>query len=64
MRRDRICGCFGETSYIKCSQSVTPIAKGDVFHLNQCLKNDFESLQILDIPYASILKSLATLCLN
>ncbi|XP_047261181.1 secreted RxLR effector protein 161-like [Capsicum annuum] len=42
----------------KCSSSLVPIQKGDKFSLNQCLKNDLERKQMIDIPYASIVRSL------
>ena len=34
-----------------CSLSVAPIVKGDMFNLNQCLKNDLERKQMKNIPY-------------
>ena len=41
-----------------CSLSVAPIVKGDMFNLNQCLKNDFEREQMKNIPYAFAIRSL------
>ena len=41
-----------------CSPSVSPIVKDDWFNLNQCPKNDLESEQMKNIPYASIVESL------
>ena len=41
-----------------CSSSVAPILKGDIFDLNQCLKNDFEREHMKNIPYASVVGSL------
>ncbi|RVW75445.1 Retrovirus-related Pol polyprotein from transposon TNT 1-94 [Vitis vinifera] len=36
----------------------TPVAKGDKFSLNQCLKNSLESQEMHKIPYASAMGSL------
>ena len=41
-----------------CSPSVAPIVKGEKFSLNQCPKNDFEKVQMSNIPYASAVGSL------
>ena len=41
-----------------CSPSVSPIVNGDRFNLNQCSKNDLETEQIKNIPYASEVGSL------
>ena len=41
-----------------CSPIAAPIVKGDMFSLDQCLKNDLELGQMRDIPYASIVGSL------
>ncbi|KAL6349316.1 hypothetical protein AAG906_033972 [Vitis piasezkii] len=41
-----------------CSPSVSPIVKGDRFHLNQCPKNDLERKHMKKIPYASVIRSL------
>ncbi|XP_068638422.1 secreted RxLR effector protein 161-like [Aristolochia californica] len=68
--RDRFQGILGlsQETYINkilerfrmndCSPSLAPIAKGDRFNLNQCLKNDLEREQMKDIPYASTVGSL------
>ena len=41
-----------------CSLSVSPIVKDNMFNLNQCPKNDIESEQMKNIPYASAVGSL------
>ncbi|XP_031252719.1 secreted RxLR effector protein 161-like [Pistacia vera] len=37
---------------------MAPVVKGDKFNLNQCPKNDFETEQMKNIPYASVVLSL------
>ena len=41
-----------------CSLSVAPIVKGDIFNLNQCLKNNLERAQMKNIPYGSVVGSI------
>ena len=65
IHRDRFKGILGlsQDTYINkvlerfrmkdCSPSVSPIANGDRFNLNQCLKNDLEREQMKNTPYAS-----------
>ena len=40
------------------SLSIAPILKGDIFDLNQCLKNDFERAHMKNIPYVIAVGSL------
>ena len=41
-----------------CKPGDTPMAKGDKFSLNQCLKNNFELQEMQQIPYALAIGSL------
>ena len=41
-----------------CSSSVAPILKGDIFYLNQCLRNNFEQEHMNNISYALVVGSL------
>ena len=70
IHRDRFQGILGlsQETYINkvlerfrmknCSPSVSLIVKGDRFNLGQCPKNDLESEQMKNIPYAFTVGSL------
>ncbi len=68
--RDRGRGILGlsQKSYIdkvlerfgmqNCKPGDTPVAKGEIFNLSQCPKNEFETKQMQKVPYAALIGSL------
>ena len=70
IHRDRSRGILGlsQRNYIEkilkrfgmqdCKPGDTPVAKGDKLSLDQCPKNDFESKEMQEVPYASVVGSL------